>query len=113
MKGDVANLARVLLARLAVSAALASAASAFVYVGGSLGSLSEAALRTALQFMGGLGLAATALGASGIAAAAAAPALGARFFPSSAVASLAAGLLGFVLALASAAVGAFAAGLSV
>lgn len=113
MKGDVANLARVLLARLAVSAALASSAAAFVYACGSLGSLSEAALRAALLFMAGLGFAAATFGAAGAAATFAAPALGARFFPGSAVAALAAGLLGLLMAIASAAVGAVAAGLSV
>jgi len=113
MKGDAVNLARVTLVRLALAALVVALASSFTYLSGSLGTLSDAALVVAAGFMGYAGLAALAFGSFAAIAAAAAPLLGGRFFPWSLAAAVLSAALGAALAFASAAVGAFAAGLSV
>ncbi|MBU0928725.1 MAG: hypothetical protein KKA67_13310 [Spirochaetes bacterium] len=96
MRGDVANLTRVLLVRLAASFAFTASVCLALYVAGSLGSLSGRSLSACLYGAGGSGLAAIAFSVAGFVAAASAPAAGARLSISSILVSLSATVVGAV-----------------
>jgi len=91
MRGDVANLSRVMLMRLSIAAAAIAAVAVFMYAAGSVAIFSDEALIIAIR----------TAAAAGFVAAFAAPVSGARFSPVTIILSLLAGVIGLsALALA-------------
>ncbi|OHD23214.1 MAG: hypothetical protein A2Y38_24140 [Spirochaetes bacterium GWB1_59_5] len=112
MKGDAANLTRVLLARLSATSALISLTCFLVFIVGNVGSLSGRAIAVASLGMGAAGLAALSFALASMIATALAPAAGARFSLSLIVIALCSGMLGLAAILGSSIAGAISRGLS-
>ena len=112
MKGDAANLARVMLVRLSAAAASVALSACFVFIAGTIGNLSGQALGVAAKGMGAAGLAAAALALAAILATIVAPTAGARFSVSTLVVAGLCGAAGIAAAVVSGMVGAVAGGLS-
>ncbi len=94
MRGDVANLSRVMLLRLSLAAAAITVAAMFLYGAGSVSRFSDEALIAAIRAAASAGFAAVAFSATSLVAAFAAPASGARFSPATIVASIVSGVVG-------------------
>lgn len=100
MRGDMAQSARAILARLTLGLAGASYLGLGIYATGTIGTLSDAALATALHFAGMAGLGTLAAAVGCLAFTMASRFAGSRFSPRTLVIAVLGGLVGTMVMLA-------------
>lgn len=112
MRGDVTNLTRAMLTRLAAASALISAVCFLVFITGNTGSLSGQAIAVASFGMGATGLAALTFALASVVSTVIAPIAGVRFSVSTLVVAIVSGLFGVLGILGAVLTGAISGGLS-
>ncbi len=112
MRGDTAQSARAMLARLTLGLAGASCLGLGIYTSGTIGTLSDAALATALHFASMTGLATLVAAIACVAFTLTGRLTGSRFSPRTLVIAVLGGLVGTIVMLASTLIRSVTGGLS-